>query len=222
MGEIAAILTRWQLDAGRVRWHALWLLAQGWSASKVGALLARDPHTVGAWLAACDRDGPAALTLEQTGGPPALAPEVQAELKAAVQAAPSAAGIALAHWNWKAVRRFGEGRCGLRRCRSACTRYLYRLGCVCKRPKKRRLKADEAQRAAFVADYAALLAAARATGARIFFADAAHFRADGARRGKRALKGQPALVDSSCPRRGEQARYYAAVCLETGRSSTWT
>ncbi len=89
MGEIAAILTRWQLDAGRVReriyraptprererWHALWLLAQGWSASKVGELLERDPHTVGAWLAAFDRDGPAALTFAQTGGSPPPSPQ---------------------------------------------------------------------------------------------------------------------------------------------------
>jgi len=70
MGEIAAILTRWELDAGRVRerWHALWLLAQGWSASKLAELLERDPHIVGGWLAAFDRDGPAALAFEQTGG----------------------------------------------------------------------------------------------------------------------------------------------------------
>lgn len=84
MGEIAAILTRRQLDAGRVRErmyraptprererrHALWLLVQGWSASKVGELLGRDPHTVGARLAAFDRDGPTGLIFEQTGGSP--------------------------------------------------------------------------------------------------------------------------------------------------------
>ena len=31
-----------------------------------------------------------------------------------------------------------------------------------------------------------------------------------------ALKGKPALVDSSSPRYGEKASYYSAVCLETG------
>lgn len=46
----------------------------------------------------------------------------------AVQAAPGAVGIALANWNWKVVRRFVEARCGVRLCRSACTRYLHRLG----------------------------------------------------------------------------------------------
>ena len=35
-------------------------------------------------------------------------------------------------------------------------------------------------------------------------------------RGKWVLKGEPALVDSSSPRRGEKASYYSAVCLETG------
>ena len=30
------------------------------------------------------------------------------------------------------------------------------------------------------------------------------------------LKRDPALVDSTSPRRGEKASYYSAVCLETG------
>ena len=46
--------------------------------------------------------------------------------------------------------------------------------------------------------------------------DEAHFRADGDLRGKWVLKGQPALADSTCPRWGEKASYYSAVCLETG------
>src|SRR5215218_1835579 len=84
MGEIAAVLARWQLDARqtrermyraptpreRERWHALWLLAQGWPANKVAELLERDAHTIGGWLAAFERDGPAALAFEQTGGTP--------------------------------------------------------------------------------------------------------------------------------------------------------
>ena len=54
------------------------------------------------------------------------------------------------------------------------------------------------------------------TGEKIFFADAAHFRADAKLRGKWVLRGEPALVDSSSPRYGEKASYYSAVCLETG------
>jgi len=139
-------------------------------------------------------------------------------LKVAVQATPTEVGIALANWNWKVVRHFIEARCGIRLCRSTCLRYLHRLGFVYKRPKKRLLKADEAKRAAFVEEYAALLVEAQAAGAKIFFVDEAHFRADGDLHGKWVLKGQPALVDSTCPRWGEKASYYSAVCLETGET----
>ena len=72
------------------------------------------------------------------------------------------------------------------------------------------------RRKAFVSEYAALTVAAQRTGARIFFADEAHFQADADLRGKWVLKGEPALVDSTSPRRGEKASYYSAVCLETG------
>ena len=130
------------------------------------------------------------------------------------------AGIDLANWNWKVVRRFVQERFHLSLSRGSCLNYLHRLGFVLKRPKKRLLKADEAKREAFreafVVAYAALLAEAQQTEAKIFFADEAHFRADADLRGKWVLKGEPALVDSTSPRWGEKASYYSAVCLETG------
>ncbi len=86
------------------------------------------------------------------------------------------------------------------------------------RLRKRLLRADEATGAAFVAEYAALLAEAARLGATIFSADETHFRTDADLRGKWVLKGQPALVDSTCPRWGEKAGYYSAVCLETGET----
>ena len=71
-----------------------------------------------------------------------------------------------------------------------------------------------------VAD-AGLTAAARRTGAKIFFADEGPLSGGcGPRigvRGRWVLKGGPALVDSTSPRRGEKASYYSAVCLETGK-----
>ena len=85
-----------------------------------------------------------------------------------------------------------------------------------KRPKKRLVKADPVRREAFVAEYAALTASVRRSDGKIFFADEAHFRADADLRGKWVLKGEPALVDSTSPRRGEKASYYSAVCLEPG------
>ena len=126
------------------------------------------------------------------------------------------AGIELANWNWKVVHRFVLERCGISLSRSSCLNYLHRLGFALKRPKKRLVKADEGKREAFVAEYAALYEEARRTGAKVFFADEAHFRADAELRGQWVLKGEPALVDSTSPRRGEKAGYYSAVCLETG------
>ena len=54
----------------RERWHAVWLLAQGWTASAVATALERDPHTIGRWATAFGEGGAAALIFEQTGGPP--------------------------------------------------------------------------------------------------------------------------------------------------------
>ena len=133
-----------------------------------------------------------------------------------MQEPPGASGIDLANWYWKAVRQFSGDRFSIGLSRSSCLNWLHRLGFTFRRPKKRLLKADEAKREAFVAEYAALREEAQRTGVRIFFADEAHFRADAELRGKWVLKGQPALVDSTSPRYGEKASYYSAVCLETG------
>ncbi len=137
-------------------------------------------------------------------------------MKAAVQQPPAAAGIELANWYWQAVHQFVWERFGGSLSRSSCLNWLRRLGFVLKRPKKRLVKADEAKREAFVAEYAALRDEAGRTGGKVFFADEAHFRADAELRGKWVLRGEPALVDSTSPRYGEKASYYWAVCLETG------
>jgi hypothetical protein len=82
--DAVSLLARWGLDLRQVReqmyraptprererWHALWLLGQGWPAAQVATVLERDPHTIGDWLDAFGRAGPAALAFEQTGGPP--------------------------------------------------------------------------------------------------------------------------------------------------------
>jgi transposase len=107
-------------------------------------------------------------------------------------------------------------RFGITLSRSSCLNDLHRLGFVVKRPKKRLLKADDAKREVFVAEYAALRVEAEATGAQHFFVDEAHFYADVDRRGKGMLKGTPAPVDSTSPRYGHKANSYAAVCVETG------
>ena len=208
MRGIRPDLEGWQLDLASVRsrmylaptprererWHALWLLCRGLTASGTAQALGRDAHTIGRWAAAFGEGGPAALIFEQTGGspPPALGETQQAELTGAVQELPEMSGIEMANWNWKVVRQFVSKRFGIGLSRSACLNYLHRLGFVLKRPKKRLVKADEQKREAFVAEYATLSDEAWRTGAKIFFADEAHFRADAELRGKWVLKGEPA------------------------------
>ena len=98
------------------------------------------------------------------------------------------------------VRQYVSERCGVTSSRSSCLNCLHRLGFAFKGPKKRLLKADAERREAFVVEYAALREEAGRTGARILFADEAHFRADAELRGKWVLRGEPALVDSTSPR----------------------
>ena len=133
---------------------------------------------------------------------------------------PEQVGIELANWNWRVVHRFVSEQFGISLSRSSCLNYLHRLGFSFKRPKKRLVKADETRREAFVSEYAALWDETQRTGARtgarIFFADEAHFRADAELRSKWVLRGKPALVESTSPRYGDKASYYSAVCLETG------
>jgi transposase len=78
------VLEQWKLDVGQVRermyraptprererWHALWLLARGWSAAQIAEALERDPHTIGQWVAAFGGGGPATVAFEQSGGSP--------------------------------------------------------------------------------------------------------------------------------------------------------
>ena len=120
--------------------------------------------------------------------PPVLSRGEQAQLKSAVQNPPGKAGIEFSNWNWKVVRQFLKRSFDLRLSRSSCLNYLYRLGFVLKRPKKRLLKAKDEERKAFVLQYSQIREEAERRGAKIFFVDEAHFRADGDLRGKWVLK----------------------------------
>ena len=84
MEEIGALLERWRMDEAEVRrrmyrastprererWHAVWLLAQGWPAAAVAQALERDAHTIGQWARTFAEGGPKALVFEQSGGSP--------------------------------------------------------------------------------------------------------------------------------------------------------
>jgi Homeodomain-like domain len=84
MEEMGATLARWDLDVTEVRqriyrsssprererWHAMWLLARGWTAGQVADALGRDSHTIGDWAAVFRVQGPAGIMFSQTGGSP--------------------------------------------------------------------------------------------------------------------------------------------------------
>ena len=84
MRDIEQLLEQWQLNVGdvrermyraptpreRERWHALWLLARGWTAVAVAEALEREPHTIGTWVAAFSDNGPTGFDFEQPGGSP--------------------------------------------------------------------------------------------------------------------------------------------------------
>lgn len=86
MNEIKNLMQQWKLDKRvvrermyhaptareRERWHAIWLLSLGWTASQVAEALERDPHTIGEWEADFRRDGPEGMTFVQSGGCPPL------------------------------------------------------------------------------------------------------------------------------------------------------
>ena len=231
MRGIRPELERWQLDVDgvcnrmylaptpreRERWHALWLLCRGLTASATAEALGRDAHTIGRWATAFNEGGPAALIFEQSGGsPPALREEQQAELQAAVQKTPATAGIALANWNWKVVWQFLSERFGVSLSRSTCLDYLHRLGFAFQRPKKRLLKADEAsERPSWQSTppWRLRLRSPERGYSSLTRPISVPTPSCG---GKWVLRGEPALVDSSSPRYGEKASYYSAVCLETG------
>ncbi len=200
----------------RERWHPLWLLSQGWTASAAAQALERDPHTIGPWHSAFNEGGVRALIFEQTGGSSRAQRGAASGVVGSGAGTTSCAGIGMANWIWRMVQQFAARRYGIGLSRNSCLNYLHRLGFVLKWPKKRLVKADERKRESFVAEYADLVDGARRFGAKIFFADEAHFRADAELRSERVLKGEPTLVDPSSSRDGEKASYYSAVCLETG------
>jgi len=88
MDNMTELLQKWQLDLGKVRnnvyrsatprererWHALWLVARGWTAAQFAEALERDPHTIGERLDAFRQADPEGLVSEQAGGAPRLGP----------------------------------------------------------------------------------------------------------------------------------------------------
>ena len=133
--EIDRFLEQWEMDTRdlhrrmilaptpreRERWHAVWLLAQGWTAWSTAEALGRDPphhRPVGRCLRGGRSGGPDIRADRRF--PPALGEAEQAALTGAVQELPGAAGIEMANWNWRVVNRFVWERRGISLSRSSC------------------------------------------------------------------------------------------------------
>ena len=137
MRELPGFLEQWQLDDGdlrrriywaptpreRERWHALWLLVQGWTAVAVAEALGRDAHTIGRWVAVFGEGGPGRCLRAVGWFPPAIDGVQQTELKAVVQEFPAKVDLDLANWNWKVVRRFVQERFEVSLSRRSCLNY---------------------------------------------------------------------------------------------------
>ena len=116
MDDMQKVLGRWQLDLKAVReqmygaatarererWHAMWLLARGWSAAQVAEALERDAHTIGDWLEELRQKGPTGLAFEQRGGPPRPQPGATGDIEGSGTGCP-------------AHRRVGSGKVDLER-----------------------------------------------------------------------------------------------------------
>jgi hypothetical protein len=229
MEDVSALLTRWQISPAhareqiyrakppreRERRHAFWVFSCGWSTAQVAQALERDAHTIGEWFSAFANKGPSALAFEQSGGSP--------RPPASAASSFEASGRRPARSGWCSARQLDLAR---RAAVSAGPLWSgpepEQLPALAASPelyletKKRRLKAAAQTRHAFGQHDTTWTASAVQSGAKHFFVNEAHFRAKADLRGKWVQRSQPALVDSTRPRLGENVTSYSAVCLESG------
>lgn len=133
----------------RTRWHALWLLADGWPArppDAVAALVGRSPTFVRNVLSRFNASGPDGLADGRRGNgrEPLLDAAQQAELLAALKAEPADGGL----WSGPKAAAFARERFGVEVWPQTGWDWLRRLGFSLKVPRPRHPKAadEEARR----------------------------------------------------------------------------
>ena len=199
MSGICAGGRLWTTPRERVRWQAIWLLAQGWDGLRDSGGSGKGPpyHWPEGW----------GLWLGWTRGFDFRAdlrfPRPWGGAAGGVERGGTTAAVSIRHGNGQLVFEGGSAvRPGTVWNRfepeqlpelppSTRGQALHRLGFAFKRPIRRLVKANEARREVFVGKYGDLWEEAERTGAEIFFADEAHFQADAELRGKWVLKGNP-------------------------------
>ena len=200
----------------RERWYATLLLAQGWTASATAEALERDPHTIGRWASACGAGGPAALIFEQTGGSPRPWRDAADGVEGSGPRTARQVGHRPGQLELDGGAAVSLGTMGRQPEPQQLPELPAPAGVCLQAPQEAAGQGGRGQTGGLRGGVRRPVGRGGGTGAKIFFADEAHFRADARLRGKWVLKGKPALVDSSSPRYGEKASYYSAVCLETG------
>jgi transposase len=113
-GEIRRRYLACERPTERTRWHALWLLADGWPArppDEVAALVGRSPTFVRNVLARWNASGPAGLTdgRRHNKKSPLLSDAQRAELLSALSADPPDGGL----WSGPKVAAFAKARFGV-------------------------------------------------------------------------------------------------------------
>ncbi len=130
----------------RTRWHALWLLADGWPARSpedVAALVGRSPNFVRNVLNRFNASGPDGLADGRRGNgrEPLLDAAQQAELLAALKSEPPDGGL----WSGPKVAAFALERFGIEVWPQTGWDWLRRLGFSLKVPRPRHPKAADAE-----------------------------------------------------------------------------
>jgi transposase len=122
------------------RWHALWLIAQGYSTTQVGEVLGLSAYSVRRIITRYNRNGPDAVRDGRRANPgpsPRLTAEQQAQLLEALRGAPPQGGL----WSGPKVAAWIQQQTGLKTPKQLGWTYLKRLGARLRVPRRKHAKA---------------------------------------------------------------------------------
>jgi len=125
------------------RLHAILLVAQGMSASKVAHLLGDAPRTVAYWVSQFNEIGLAGLVeVERPGRPPRLSEEQLGEIDAVLRKRPSECGLTGNLWDGKTLSAFIMQTWGIELGVRQCQRIFRQLGFRLRKPRPKIASAD--------------------------------------------------------------------------------
>lgn len=223
-GETAASLFRKSIGAEhprlRERLLALALIAEGFPATAVARRLGRHRSTVEQWVHQYNEHGLEGLTPQFRGQPGTrLTPTELAEVKQTVARSPRQAGLPTGTWSAQQVAALVKRHFQKTISAETARRYLHDLGFRRKRPRKRYLKADPAAQQRFAQELQQL-EQHRCHRSVTVYMDQGQIWPDALPRLGWFLRGHPAWVDSTSPRKSDKLRFYVAVIRPLGKVVT--